>query len=137
MDAEMIEIAVLLRRAQLRKQLACDAKLSEWEMTMPQWGMLNSVAAQPDSSTHRLALITGQSDQAAGAVVSRLEKRGLLKRHSGAGKAILHSVTPQGLELLRECDQAVAEVMQKSLAEFQVQEIATLRTYLQRLAGPE
>ena len=52
-----IEVAVLLRRAQLRKQVACEAELADVGMTLPQWGMLLAVASLPDSSTHALALL--------------------------------------------------------------------------------
>jgi DNA-binding MarR family transcriptional regulator len=65
----------MLPRAQLRKQLACEAALVEAGLTLPQWGMLYAVAIDPESSTHALALFIGQSDQSAGAVVARLEQR--------------------------------------------------------------
>ena len=77
-----VDIAMLLRRAQLRKQLACEAALAQVGLTLPQWGMLYAVAIEPDSSTHALALFIGQSDQSAGAVVARLEQRGLLERQA-------------------------------------------------------
>lgn len=130
----MIDIAVLLRRVQLRKQAACDQALARWEMTLPQWGMLRAVAAQPDSSTHALALMTGQSDQAAGAVVARLEQRGLLERHSGRGKTILHRATVTGTALLADCDRAIARTMRASLSGLDDNEIHTLRDLLGRFA---
>ena len=130
----MIEIAVLLRRAQLRKQTACELELATWEMTLPQWGMLNAVAAHPDASTHALALLTGQSDQAAGAVVARLEQRGLVERRSGHGKAILHLVTVEGTKMLSQCDRAVAQTMRTALSGFEENEVRELRDLLKRLA---
>jgi DNA-binding MarR family transcriptional regulator len=111
-----IEVAVLLRRAQLRKQTACEVELAEVGMTLPQWGMLLAVASLPDSSTHALALFTGQSDQSAGAVVARLEQRGLLERRSGGGRAILHRITVDGEDLVQRCDAIVAGVMDQLLA---------------------
>ncbi len=81
-----VDIAMLLRRAQLRKQLACEAALAQVGLTLPQWGMLYAVAAEPDSSTHALAVFIGQSDQSAGAVVARLEQRGLLERRPGSAR---------------------------------------------------
>jgi DNA-binding MarR family transcriptional regulator len=86
-----IEVAVLLRRAQLRKQMACEAELAAVGMTLPQWGMLLAVRSLPDSSTHALALFTGQSDQSAGAVVARLEQRGLLERRAGGHPDAQHA----------------------------------------------
>jgi len=104
-------------------------------MTLPQWGMLRAVAGNPDASTHSLGLITGQSDQAAGAVVARLQHRDLLDRRSGAGKAIRHQITAAGAELLGNCDQAVTRAMRATLADFTDHELKTLREFLDRLAG--
>ncbi|MBS2537796.1 MarR family transcriptional regulator [Catenulispora sp. NF23] len=132
-DDEMIEIAVLLRRAQLRKQTACEAALASFEMTLPQWGMLNAAATHPDSSTHALAQLTGQSDQAAGAVVTRLEQRGLVERRNVRGKAILHQATVKGVEVLRQCDRLVAQSMRTALSGFTDDEVHVLRDLLERL----
>ncbi|WP_326948629.1 MarR family transcriptional regulator [Amycolatopsis sp. NBC_01307] len=110
-----VDIAMQLRRAQLRKQMACETALAEVGVTLPQWGMLYAVAAEPDSSTHALALFIGQSDQSAGAVVARLEQRGLLERRPGVGKAILHRLTAEGEELVRRCDTIVEQVMTQLL----------------------
>jgi DNA-binding MarR family transcriptional regulator len=134
MDSDAIDIAILLRRAQLRKQAACDAALARWDLTLPQWGVLRAAASHPDSSTHDLARTTGQSDQAAGAVVARLERRGLLQRRNVSGKAILHRLTPAGQKMLNRSDKAVADVVGAALSGFTVKEITTLRTQLRQLA---
>jgi DNA-binding MarR family transcriptional regulator len=129
-----VDVAVLLRRAQLRKQTACEAELALVGMTLPQWGMLYAISTLPDSSTHALALFTGQSDQSAGAVVARLEQRGLLERRPGAGKAILHRITPEGRELSERCDAIVDGVMTRLLAGLADQDLRTLRTCLSAIA---
>lgn len=129
-----VDVAVLLRRAQLRKQMACEAALARVGMTLPQWGILMAVTAEPDSSTHALALFTGQSDQSAGAVVARLEQRRLLERRPGVGKAILHRITPEGDELARRCNTIVEDVMTRLLADLPDGTLQTLRTSLQSIA---
>jgi DNA-binding MarR family transcriptional regulator len=129
-----VDVAMLLRRAQLRKQLACEAALARVGMTLPQWGILHAVAAQPDSSTHALALLTGQSDQAAGTVVVRLQQRGLLERRPGSGKAILHRLTPAGGQLERACEAIVEDVMTRLLSGLDDQALRTLQTSLQSIA---
>jgi DNA-binding MarR family transcriptional regulator len=129
-----VDVAMLLRRAQLRKQMACEAALARVGMTLPQWGMLYTVATEPDSSTHALALCTGQSDQAAGAVVARLEQRGLLERRPGFGKAILHRLTPAGGELARRCEAIVEDVMTRLLSGVDDHALRTLLTSLQSIA---
>ena len=125
---------MLLRRAQLRKQVACEAALAEVGLTLPQWGMLYAVATEPDSSTHALAVFIGQSDQSAGAVVARLQQRGLLERRPGAGKAILHRITPEGDELVRRCTRTVEDVMTRLLAGLTDQARQALRTSLESVA---
>jgi len=131
---EGVNTAVLLRRAQLRKQLACETALAEVGMTLPQWGMLHAVATDPDSSTHALALSTGQSDQSAGAVVARLEQRGLLERRPGVGKAILHRITADGAELVQHCDTIVEGVMARLLAGLTDADLRTLAAALRSIA---
>ena len=125
---------MLLRRAQLRKQVACEAVLAQVGLTLPQWGMLYAVAAEPDCSTHALALFIGQSDQSAGALVARLEQRGLLERRPGAGKAILHRITQEGDEVVRRCDALVEDVMTSLLAGLSDQARVALRVSLQSIA---
>ena len=129
-----VDVAMLLRRAQLRKQMACEAALAGVGLTLPQWGILYAVAAEPDSSTHALALVTGQSDQAAGAVVARLEQQGLLERRQGFGKAILHRLTPAGAELGRLCEAIVEDVMGRMLAGLDDQALRILGASLQSIA---
>jgi DNA-binding MarR family transcriptional regulator len=129
-----VDVAMLLRRAQLRKQTACEAALAEVGVTLPQWGMLYAVATEPDSSTHALALFIGQSDQSAGAVVARLEQRGLIERRPGVGKAILHRLTPDGDELVRRCNTIVENVMTQLLAGLSEQSRRALRTSLRSIA---
>jgi len=125
---------MLLRRAQLRKQMACEAALAQVGMTLPQWGILYAIAAESDSSTHALALFTGQSDQAAGAVVARLEQRGLLERRPGFAKAILHRLTPDGTELAQRCEAIVEDVMNRLLSGLDDQALRALRTSLREIA---
>jgi DNA-binding MarR family transcriptional regulator len=132
--SDAVDTAVLLRRAQLRKQMACEAELARVGLTLPQWGMLHAVATTPDSSTHALALFTGQSDQSAGALVTRLEERGLLERRPGIGKAILHRITPVGEDLVRRGDAIVDKVMGRLLAGLSDQDVQTLRSWLRDIA---
>jgi DNA-binding MarR family transcriptional regulator len=96
--------------------------------------MLYAVATEPDSSTHALALFIGQSDQSAGAVVARLEQRGLLERRPGVGKAILHRLTPDGEKLVRRCNTLVEDVMTPLLAGLSDRSLRALRTSLQSIA---
>jgi DNA-binding MarR family transcriptional regulator len=131
-----IDVAILLRRAQLRKQLACEAALSVIALTLPQWGILHTAAAHRDQSTHALALLTGQSDQSAGAVVAGLEKRVLLERFSAGGRAILHRLTPAGSRLVTRADRIVDDVMQEELGRLTDEELKTLRRLLGCIVEP-
>lgn len=129
-----VDVAMMLRRAQLRKQTACEVALARVGLTLPQWGMLYAVATAPDSSTHALAQFIGQSDQSAGAVVARLEQRGLLERRPGVGKAILHRLTPEGEQLVRRCNTLVEDVMTPLLAGLSGPSLRALRTSLLSIA---
>jgi DNA-binding MarR family transcriptional regulator len=131
-----VDIAILLRRAQLRKQLACEAELSTIELTLPQWGILHAADTHPDSSTHALALLTGQSDQSAGSVVAGLEKRGLLDRFSAGGRAILHRLTAEGVRIVEQADRVIDDVMQRELGNLSDNDLTTLRRLLRRIVDP-
>jgi DNA-binding MarR family transcriptional regulator len=130
-----VELSILLRRAQLRKQTACEAELARLDLTLPQWGMLHAVAQVPNASTHALALYTGQSDQAAGAVVARLDQRGLLERRSEGGRAILHRLTEPGQELVESGDAVVAEVMGRLVSQFSADQRRDLADALEAIAA--
>jgi DNA-binding MarR family transcriptional regulator len=130
-----VELSILLRRAQLRKQTACEAELARLDLTLPQWGMLHAVAQVPNASTHALALYTGQSDQAAGAVVARLHQRGLLERRSEGGRAILHRLTESGQELVERGDAVVAEVMGRLVSQFSADQRRDLADALEAIAA--
>jgi DNA-binding MarR family transcriptional regulator len=131
-----IAVAILLRRVQLRKQLACEAALAAIELTLPQWGILHAAAAHRDQSTHALALRTGQSDQSAGAVVVGLEKRALLERFSAGGRAILHRLTESGSGLVARADRIVDQVMQEELGQLTDDDLNTLWRLLDRIVEP-
>lgn len=79
-------------------------------------------------------MVRGLGDQAAGAVVARLERRGLLERHNGRGKTIRYRVTTTGAALLGDCGQAIARTMRASLSGLDDNEIHTLRDLLGRFA---
>ena len=130
-----IDVAILLRHAQLRKQLACEAELSTIELTLPQWGILHAVATHPDSSTHALALLTGQSDQSAGSVVAGLERRRLVERFSAGGRAILHRLTADGNRIVEHADRIIDEVMQRETGHLSDNDLKTLRRLLRRIVG--
>lgn len=123
-----------LRRAQMLKQVACEAALAPLGITLPQWGMLYAVSTGPDSSTHALALFIGQSDQSAGAVVNRLEHRGLLERRPGVGKAILHRTTPEGDELVRRANALIEDAMTRMLSQLDDQTLTVLLRSLESIA---
>jgi DNA-binding MarR family transcriptional regulator len=67
-------------------------------------------------------------------VVARLQESGLLERHSGSGKAILHRMTAPGIALLRHGDHAVAATMRAALSDFSDDEVRSLHNLLERLA---
>lgn len=132
-DDDYIEIAALLRRVHLRKRSVVESRLSRWDTTLPQWGMLWAVAHNPDASTHALAVLTAQSDQAAGALVARLARRGLLDRRSGAGRAIRHQITAEGRRVLETGNSAVAEVTRSALEGFTEAETKELARLLAKM----
>ena len=128
-----VDIAMLLRRAQLRKQLACEAALAQVGLTLPQWGMLYAVATEPDSSTHALALFIGQSDQSAGAVVARSNSEGCLNAGPAPGRRFCTG-SRRMATAVRRCNAIVEDVMTCLLTSLTDQALLALQTSLQSIA---
>jgi DNA-binding MarR family transcriptional regulator len=93
-----------------------DRGLREVGSSLAQWDALRAISRRPDASAHALAELTFQTDQSFGALASRLEKRGMIVREPGRGRAIRHRLTRAGEATLRRGYEVVDEVIEASLA---------------------
>ncbi|XXX82743.1 MarR family winged helix-turn-helix transcriptional regulator [Sorangium sp. So ce134] len=85
-------------------------------VTLVQWDALCHIANNPGASSHQLAELTFQTDQAFGTLSSRLLERGFIERQVGPGRAIRHHLSPTGADLMKTGAAVVDEVLRASFA---------------------
>ena len=123
----------LLKRAQYRNHRAADRGLATVGTTLAQWDALRAIDESPDSSAHKLAITTFQSDQAFGTLANRLEAQGLIARTSGRGRRVEHRLTADGKRMLDAGTKITAEISARSFAALTAAELATLHDLLERV----
>lgn len=70
--------------------------------SLAQWDALRAIDANLDASAHALAVDTFQTDQAMGALITRLIAKGLVERQQGPGRAMRHRLTAEGSKVLAQ-----------------------------------
>jgi len=105
-----------VKQLQYRHQREIDAHLRDAGSSLAQWDALRAISRKPNSSAHALAEATFQTDQSFGALATRMERRGLIQRIPGPGRAIRHRLTPAGEAALRRGQEAVGQVLRASFA---------------------
>src|SRR5271155_962029 len=108
MPSDLQPLGLAIKRVQDKHHRALDAALIEIGTTLAQWDALRAIARHPESSSHKLAGLTFQTDQSFGALANRMVDRGLIRRVAGEGRAILHHLTPAGQAML-QAGNAVAD----------------------------
>ncbi len=133
MATDLKPLGLAIKRVQHRHHRALDASLIEIGTTLAQWDALRAIATHPDSSAHKLAGLTFQTDQAFGTLANRLLDRGLIRREAGEGRAIRHRLTPAGERML-ESGLAVADgVLAASFAPLDAAERRQLHALLTKM----
>lgn len=131
------KLGLLIKRAQDRQHRQLDEALAPLGVSLVQWNALREIDRNPGASQHQLALLSFNSDQAFGALTSRLIQRGLIVRENGPGRAVTHQLTPSGKSLYLEGVEIHAKVIARSFAPLDAAERDMLGGLLGRLLGPE
>ena len=135
MPNDLLPLGLAIKRVQDRHHRALDAALIEIGTTLAQWHALRAIEMHPDSSSHKLAGLTFQTDQSFGALANRMVDRGLIRRVAGEGRAILHHLTPEGEQMLAAGHEAAARVLAESFAPLTRAERQQLQGLLGKLLG--
>ena len=133
MTISLEALGLLVKKAQHRQHRALEAQLAPLGVSLVQWNALREIDRNPGSTMHGLAELTFNSDQAFGTLVTRLMKMGLVERRSGLGRAMIHTLTPEGSAKLRQCQQVVPKVTSQNfapLSEADRKELSRLLTML-------
>ncbi len=131
--SELQPLGRAIKRLQHKHHRTLDTQLHEVGTTLAQWDALRAIDQHPESSSHALALVTFQTDQAFGALANRLVERGLVERVAGRGRALSHRLTPSGRAVLGKAHHVANRVLEESFAPLTRAERATLLSLLDRL----
>ncbi|MCU1412684.1 MAG: transcriptional regulator, MarR family [Microbacteriaceae bacterium] len=127
------ELGLAVKRLQVRNHRAATEALRPLDVSLVQWDALRHLHANPGASLHDLAILTFQTDQAFGTLAARLEARGLIRRVSGAGRAIRPELTPEGERVFAAGREVTERVVGESFAPLDADERAVLGGMLERL----
>jgi len=133
MAMSLPEIGLSVKRLQVKHHRAASEALESLGVTLVQWDALRHLHAHPGASLHDLAVLTFQTDQAFGTLAARLEARGLIRRVSGAGRAIRPELTPEGERVFAAGSAVTEKVVRESFAALDADETAAFGRMLARL----
>jgi DNA-binding MarR family transcriptional regulator len=137
MPSDLQALGLAIKRVQHRHHRTLDAALIEIGTTLAQWDALRAIARHPESTSHKLAGLTFQTDQSFGALANRMVDRGLIRRVAGTGRAILHHLTPAGEEMLAAGNAVADRLLAASFAPLAKAERQQLRMLLAKLLGDD
>jgi DNA-binding MarR family transcriptional regulator len=126
-------LGLLIKRIQHAHHRCIDERLTPLNLSLVQWNALREINRNPQEPLRQLARLTFNSDQAFGALVTRLLARGYVRRRPGFGRATIHELTPLGQSLLRKADAIVHEVLTQSFAALSGPEKEVLHTALGKI----
>jgi DNA-binding MarR family transcriptional regulator len=124
-----------IKRLQHRHHRTLDERLAEHGTTLAQWDAMRAIAQHPGSSSHALAELTFQTDQAFGALANRMVDKALIERVAGAGRALRHQLTAKGEAVLEKAQGVANEVLTASFSPLTRAEQATLLALLEKVLG--
>jgi DNA-binding MarR family transcriptional regulator len=137
MSTDLQDIGRLIKSLQNRHHRMVDAALAEIGSTLSQWDALRAIKRHPDASSHVLAEYTFQTDQSFGALAMKLEEKGLIARTPGRGRALQHSLTPTGNDILTRATKIAERVLAQSFAPLSKAEQAQLLSLITTVLGTE
>jgi DNA-binding MarR family transcriptional regulator len=130
-------IGYMLRRAQANARAAFDAALVDYDITAPQFAILNELHFNPGQSSADLSRRSTLTAQAVNLTVRYLEARKLLERspHPVHGRILQTTLTPPGRALLKECQRRVRAVEVQMLKGLNEKERLVVVSWLLRTAN--
>lgn len=111
-------LGYLLRQAQHTFRIAIDRALAEYNVTHPQFAILNLLQHAPMSHSADIARISMFSPQAVNVIIRALEKRKLIERmpHETHGRILVTRLTPLGEKCWAQCRRKV-DALEKTVCQ--------------------
>jgi DNA-binding MarR family transcriptional regulator len=125
------EVALSIKRVQHRHHRLMSAALADLGVSLVQWDALRHLHQRPDASLHDLAQLTFQTDQSFGTLAARMVERRLIEREPSPGRAIRHRITDKGEAVRSEGARRVSEVVARSFAGLDSEQLDQLGTLLE------
>jgi DNA-binding MarR family transcriptional regulator len=127
-------VSTLLRRASAVMEQRKSRSVAPFGLSLNQYVAMLWLRCNPRASNARLARWCDITPQAASALVSALQQRGLVVRDVSAahGRLLEISLTRRGIRVLDQADRAATEVEQLYAAEFADDELKLFRDLLER-----
>lgn len=101
-NTNVLELGRAVKQLQNLNHRRLETGLHEIATTLAQWDALRAIDNNPGASAHVLAEETFQTDQSFGTLATRLIEKGLVERCQGVGRALVHSLTPAGRNILEQ-----------------------------------
>ncbi|HET6988942.1 MAG TPA: MarR family winged helix-turn-helix transcriptional regulator [Kribbella sp.] len=135
MDIPVQDIGIAVKRLQWRHHTEASKGLAELGVSLPQWDVLRRLHERPDASLHELAQLTFQTDQSMGSLAARMVARGLIERVDGPGRAVRHTLTPEGDRVRKAGAKILDSVLTTSLGALTPAERTTLLKLLTKVGA--
>ena len=116
MPTDLQPLGRAVKRLQHKHHRALDSRLAAIGTTLAQWDALRAIDQHPESSSHKLAGLTFQTDQSFGALANRMVDRGLIERVAGGGRVLLHRLTAEGRTVLAQGHEIANDMLAQSFA---------------------
>ena len=122
----VLELGRAIKQLQNLNHRRLETGLRQIDTTLAQWDALRAIDSNPGASAHALAEETFQTDQAFGTLATRMIDKGLVQRHPGVGRALVHSVTRKGRSVLEQGQVIAARANEEAFADLAESERAQL-----------
>src|ERR1700679_3259702 len=116
MLSQLENLGLIIKRVQARNHRSLDERLSRLGISLVQWNALREIDRNPGRSAHALAELTFNSDQAFGALTTRLERLCFVQRQNGKGRAIHQILTAKGKQMQEQGYEIYLEFLQVAFA---------------------
>lgn len=126
-----------IKQAQHRHHRMLDQALRSIGSSLAQWDALRAIDQHPEASSHQLAVLTFQTDQAFGELAARMVRQGLITRLPGKGRAVKHQLTLAGESILVQGHPLVGAVLEETFGPLNEHERQTLGQLLGRMLSEE
>lgn len=138
-DAETGYLGFLLRKSAHLYRLKMEKVLLNYAITPPQFTILKIILTYPGFTNAEIARFASLTPQTVNLMIAKLEKAGILlkKLHPTNRKIQLIEITAAGQQLMEQCSEAIDQLEDSLVSNFDEQEIKLVRRWLNSIQESE